>query len=223
MNNTFYSIEKNNKINYSIFYPNNYTDLPLLLYLHGAGERGANYEHVYRHGIPKLIKEGKEYDAVVLCPQCPAEFVWDNIVKELKDLIDSVVLKFRLKNDRICITGSSMGGFGTWMMTLTYPNLFAAAAPVCGGGMSWRAANLSTTPIKAYHGTADDMVPIIYSELMVEAVNRNGGAAELICLENFGHNDAIDEAYRNTDLTDWLLSKRKTNRQDVSEFLSELF
>lgn len=59
MNNTFYSIEKNNKINYSIFYPNNYTDLPLLLYLHGAGERGANYEHVYRHGIPKLIKEGK--------------------------------------------------------------------------------------------------------------------------------------------------------------------
>lgn len=116
-----------------------------------------------------------------------------------------------------------MGGFGTWMMTLTYPNLFAAAAPVCGGGMSWRAANLSTTPIKAYHGTADDMVPIIYSELMVEAVNRNGGAAELICLENFGHNDAIDEAYRNTDLTDWLLSKRKTNRQDVSEFLSELF
>ncbi len=224
MNREFFSGKETGLMNYAVFYPHDREeDIPLLIYLHGAGERGETYEHLYRHGIPKLIGEGREYPAVVLCPQCPADAVWDNVVKDLKQIIDTVVLKFGIAHDRICLTGSSMGGFGTWMTALTYPNLFAAVAPVAGGGMSWRAANLRTTPIRAYHGVKDTAVPMIYSQLMVEAVNNKGGEAQLILLEDFGHNDAIDEVYRNTDVIPWLLSRRREDNTPVAEALSEWF
>ncbi|MBO7344821.1 MAG: phospholipase, partial [Clostridia bacterium] len=108
---------------------------PLIVYLHGAGERGENIEHLYRHGMPKLIKSGKEIPAIVLCPQCPAQFVWNNIVERLKNLIDLIVEEYQISKDRIAITGSSMGGFGTWEMGLTYANYFSAIAPVAGGGL----------------------------------------------------------------------------------------
>ncbi len=215
-NNTF-------SMNYLVFHPEDFESLPLIVYLHGAGERGNDESHLYRHGLPKLVREGKEYPAVILCPQCPAQYVWDNVVDKLKGIIDSVIIEYGIKRDRICITGSSMGGFGTWMMGLTYPNFFAAIAPVSGGGMSWRASKLVSTPVLAVHGRADGAVPAVYSELMVNAVNNSGGKAELIALEGYGHNDAIDYAYRNTKLMDWLTSQRRTDFSYVKEFCEELF
>ena len=86
-------------MNYGVFYPENYKDLPLLIYLHGAGERGLEYDHLYRHGVPRLINEGREIPAVVLCPQCPADRVWDNVVTELKEIIDTVAEQFSIKPD----------------------------------------------------------------------------------------------------------------------------
>lgn len=223
MNQIVFKADESCPMNYLVFCPDNRDDLPLLVYLHGAGERGQNWEHLYRHGIPKLIDEGSVYNAVVLCPQCPAESVWDNVVKELKQIIDSVAARYGISHDRICITGSSMGGFGTWMMALSYPNFFAAAAPVAGGGMSWRGGNLRTTPVRAYHGNEDSIVPIVYSQLMVDAVNTSGGNAQLISMEGLGHNDGIDEAYRNTELISWLLAQRRTSQEQIAETLSELF
>lgn len=207
-----------------LFFPENANkNLPLLIYLHGAGERGENLEHLYRHGVPKLIHSGVEIPAVVLCPQCPAEFVWNNVVSDVKKLIDMVSDMVETLKDRICITGSRMGGFGTWEMGLTYPSFFSAIAPVAGGGLSWRCEKLRTTPVRAYHGTEDTLVPIIYSELMVNATNENGGCAELFKICGFGHNDGIDEAYANTDLISWLLSKRRTNFEYVEEFCEDYF
>lgn len=210
-------------ISYDVFYPDDCADLPLLIYLHGAGERGTEISHVYRHGIPKLICEGKEIPAVVLCPQCPTWAVWDNVVADVKKVIDHVVQQFHIKEDRICITGSSMGGFGTWMMGKTYSNFFSAIGPVAGGGMSWRCSNLRTTPVYAIHGAADTCVPPCYSELMVNGVNNTGGKAKLLLLDNLGHNDGIDYAYRNTDLIDWLLSQRRTDFSIIPEFCCENF
>ncbi len=210
-------------MNYKLFFPDCTKDLPLLVYLHGAGERGTEISHLYRHGIPKLIHEGKEIPAIVLCPQCPAAYVWDNVVEKVKLLIDCIVKEFEIPNDRIGITGSSMGGFGTWMMGKTYPSFFSGIAPVAGGGMSWRASNLLTTPVYTFHGTKDTSVPPIYSELLVNAVNANGGNAKLILLEGMGHNDGIDYAYRNTDLIEWLLAQRRTNFDPVSEYCSQYF
>lgn len=216
-----------NKEQYSLggllFLPENSKGAPLIIYLHGAGERGENIEHLYKHGIPKLINEKKEFPAIILCPQCPAEFVWNNVVKELKSMIDKVVLEYSVLPDRISITGSSMGGFGTWEMALTYTAFFAAAAPVAGGGLSWRAPNLRKTPIIAYHGSIDTAVPLIYSELMVNSTNKSGGKAELVVLENLGHNDGIDYAYRNTDLIEKLINARRTDFEPVPEFLSSMF
>lgn len=210
-------------MNYKVFYPDHYEDLPLIVYLHGAGERGTDSSHLYRHGIPKLISEGKEYPAVILCPQCPAFNVWDNIVDRVKGIIDSVAEEYHIKNDRIAITGSSMGGFGTWMMGKTYPMFFAGIAPVAGGGMSWRTPKLRTTPVFAVHGNQDDVVPFVYSQLMVNATNANGGRAELIELDGYGHNDGIDYAYRNTKLIDWLMNQRRTSFDYVPEVCEEMF
>ena len=211
------------KINYAVMYPDNYKDLPLIVYLHGAGERGQNLSHIYRHGLAKLVSEGKEYPAVILCPQCPAMYVWDNVVSSVKDIIDTVVKEFDIKNDRIAITGSSMGGFGTWMMGMTYPSFFSAIGPVAGGGMSWRTSKLVTTPVLAIHGSGDDCVSVAYSQMMVKSTNAYGGKAELITLEGYGHNDAIDYAYRNTKLVDWLISQRRTDFGYVKEFCEDLF
>ena len=116
-----------------------------------------------------------------------------------------------------------MGGFGTWMMGKTYNNFFAAIAPVAGGGMSWRASNLRTTPVLAFHGDADKSVPIVYSRLMVDAVNQTGGNAKLVVLEGYGHNDGIDFAYKNTNLIDWLLAKRRNMYEPVPEYSSQNF
>ena len=196
---------------------------PLLIYLHGAGERGEKIEHLYRHGIPKLINDGKEIPAVVLCPQCPREVVWNNIVDKVKNLIDLIVGEYKLSLDRISITGSSMGGFGTWEMGLSYPNFFSAIAPVAGGGLSWRAERLITTPVKAYHGKLDIDVPLIHSQLMVDSVNVHGGKAELVILDEFGHNDGIEYTYFNTDIVSWLLENRRTNFEIVKDVCEECF
>jgi predicted peptidase len=116
-----------------------------------------------------------------------------------------------------------MGGFGTFEMGLTYRNFFSAIAPVAGGGLSWRASNLKNTPVRAYHGDADSTVPVVYSELMVNAVNQTGGFAELVTLKGLGHNDSIEHAYENTDLIEWLLSARRTDFTYVPETLEKWF
>lgn len=224
MNNTNYTFSGFDfEMNYMVHYPDNTKDLPLIVYLHGAGERGKNISHLYRHGIPKLLSEGKEIPAVVLCPQCPANYVWDNVVSSVKQIIDMVVSEYGIKNDRICITGSSMGGFGTWMMGLTYPSFFSCMAPICGGGMEWRAEKLKSTPVLTVHGAKDEVVPLLRSTLMVDAVNNKGGNAELIVLDDYGHNDAIDYAYRNTKVIEWLLSHRRTNFEYIPEICENIF
>lgn len=213
-------------LNYRVYAPEKTALLPLLIYLHGAGERGDTpdkLDHIMRHGIPKLISEGREIPAVVLCPQCPTDAVWDNVVFALGTLIRQVAAEYGILPDRILLTGSSMGGYGTFATALAHPTLFAAIAPISGGNMSWRSSNLKTTPVYAVHGKEDTLVPPVCSELMVNAVNATGGKAKLLLLEGQGHNDAIDYAYRHTDVIEWLLSMRRTDFTPVPEFCHECF
>ncbi len=174
-------------------------DTPLLVYLHGAGERGTRTDHMCRHGIPRLI------------------------VREVKSVIDDTVSHFAVRTDRISLTGCSMGGFGAWEMGMTYTGFFAALAPIAGGGRSFRASNLRTTPVRAYHGAEDELVPAVYSSLMTDAVRACGGDAELTLLPGMGHNEGIEYAYEHTDVTEWLISMRRTDHTPVPEFLSEYF
>ena len=218
-----YLSENGERMNYGVAFGDDLKDKPLLIYLHGAGERGRNFDHVYRHGIPKLIKEGRDINAVVLFPQCPGEFIWNNMVKELKAIIDDVAAEYGIHKDRILLTGSSMGGYGTWETAMCYPETFAAIAPVAGGGVMWRTGKLSKVPVMAYHGDEDTVVPASQSEIMVDFTNRNGGNAELNILKGKGHNDGIDYAYRETELIERLLSYRKCDFSHVPEFCEEIF
>lgn len=223
MNIYTYLTRAKHKMNYAIACPDDYTDLPLLIYLHGAGERGENFEHVYRHGIAQLIKEGRDIAAVVLIPQCPGAFIWNNMVKELKALIDDVMREYHIREDRVVLTGSSMGGYGTWEMGMCYPETFAAIAPVAGGGVVWRTGKLRKTPVLAYHGDKDSVVPISQSEIMVEYTNRYGGDARLNVLNGKEHNDGIDYAYGETDMIHQLLLFRKSDFSHICEPCEEMF
>ncbi len=211
-------------MNYVVYTPETMKEnLPLLVYLHGAGERGTAVDHLSRRAVPYMLDAGLSLDAVILCPQCPAYCVWDNIPFEIKNIIDQVAAEYKVDPTRIAITGSSMGGFGTWTMGLNFPNFFSCMAPVAGGGMAWRTSNLVKTPVRAYHGAEDEAVPVICSEMMVDAVNKNGGSATLTVLPGYRHNEGIDAAYQTTDVLEWLLSQQRTDFTPIPEALSRHF
>ena len=218
-----YFAKTEENMNYIVAHPEKYDRLPLLVYLHGAGERGRNIEHLYRHGVARMIYEGHDIPAVVLCPQCPARFIWNNMVKELKVLIDRVAKDYKVDTDRIVLTGSSMGGYGTWEMGMCYPETFAAIAPVAGGGVCWRTSKLKSTPVLAYHGDADTVVPYSQSEIMVESLKKDGGNVTLTNMAGQGHNDGIYNSYFSTDLVAKLLSYEKKDHSHVYEPCEEMF
>lgn len=200
-------------LGYFVYEPKERTDekAPLIVFLHGAGERGnggSDLERVKVHGLPKYIAEGREFPAVILCPQCPENMVWNNIVVSLKKLIDQVIADYNTDPHRVSITGISMGGYGSWEMGITYPDFFSAIAPVCGGGFYWRGGNLVKMPVWAFHGDKDDMVPVENSLSMVNSVNGAGGNARLTVFHNVGHG-SWDDAYLHTDVIDWLISQRR--------------
>ena len=196
---------------YILYLPENYDPhkkYPLILFLHGAGERGDGQEMlelVNVHGVARYASCGTyELDAIVLCPQCPQGRVWNQLVFDLYALVDSVAEQYGADRRRMSITGISMGGFGTWEMAMTYPDRFCAFAPICGGGMAWRTDALKNKPIWAFHGADDPVVSITNSEEMVAAAKRNGANATLTVFPGVGHN-SWERAYTEHDIMGFLL------------------
>ena len=187
-------------------------NLPLLVFLHGAGERGEDPEILNTVvTISQIFGEEDEYKgirAITLSPQCPEGLVWSHLVLPLKELIDQIAEEYHVDRDRISITGYSMGGFGVWDMICTYPEMFSAAAPICGGGLSWRVGVLNKLPIRAFHGGADTVVPPVYSETMVETVQMIGGNATLTVYPGVDHG-SWKPAYQTSDVIEWLLQQRR--------------
>lgn len=183
---------------------------PLVLFLHGAGERGDNLELVKTHGPPKLIAQGKQFPFILISPQCPKDEWWDAQV--LEKLLDEMGRKFKVDPDRIYVTGMSMGGFGTWDLARRQPSRFAAIAPVCGGSdadLAWIFPGLKSLPVWAFHGDKDKVVVLKRSEEMIEAVKRLGNAeTRLTVYPGVGH-DSWNKAYNDPELFDWLLSHRR--------------
>ena len=191
---------------------------PLVIFLHGAGERGGNPENVFKISLPLWLRQGKwKPDAYVICPQCREGWDWNSQVERIKAIIDHEAA--RLQSDRRCIsmTGLSMGGFGTWSVALHFPRFFSAIAPICGGGLSWRCDNLKDMPIRAFHGAKDDVVPPECSVTMVEAVNAAGGHAELTVFPECAHH-CWDKAYGETDVLDWLIAQKREDYEDYPYF-----
>ncbi len=184
--------------------------LPLIIFLHGAGERGDDINKVKIYCVPKLFTQNPTHNGIrayTLSPQCPYNTTWCDYKKELIALIDETIEKYNIEKTNVSLTGISMGGFGTWEMAMTYPDRFSKIAPLCGGGMNWRAWAL-TMPIRVYHGKRDSTVPISQSEAMVNSVRACGGNVEFTAYDDLDHN-CWDRAYEETDLINWLASSEK--------------
>jgi len=180
---------------------------PLLLFLHGSGERGKNLERIKVHGPPKLIEQGVEFPFIIVSPQCSRGQWWDE--DKLDALLDEVIAKYAVDEDRVYVTGLSMGGFGTWALACRYPERFAAIMPISGGGITYRAREkLKDIPVLAFHGAKDPVVPVSESKRMVEAVKQVGGKATLIVYPEAEH-DAWTRTYRNSKVYSWLLGHRR--------------
>ncbi|MBR3942171.1 MAG: prolyl oligopeptidase family serine peptidase [Clostridia bacterium] len=182
--------------------------LPLIIQLHGAGERGNGQEDlklVDVHGFSKLFAK-EDFDCITVMPQCPNDTFWAGRVESILRFVEQMKQEFDVDADRIYLTGISMGGFGTWYTAMAKPEIFAAIAPVCGGGMPWNAAVL-TMPIWAIHGSADTVVKPSYSEDMIEKVQTYNEDVTYTLVEGVGHN-VWDYTY-DAKLMNWLLSKKK--------------
>jgi len=179
---------------------------PLMVFLHGAGERGSDLEKVKTHGPPKLVAQGKVFPFILVSPQCPEGQWWDTDM--LDALLDTVLAKYRVDPDRVYLTGLSMGGFATWAWAAAHPERFAAIAPICGGGDPFLAWRLKSLPVWAFHGAKDPVVPVKMTTDMVDALKAVGGDVRVTIYPDAGH-DAWTDTYNNQELYDWFLQHHR--------------
>jgi len=182
---------------------------PLVIFLHGSGERGNDLARVKANGPPKYAAAGRRFPFVLVAPQLPADQVWQS--DALDALISNLLEGLPVDADRVLITGLSLGGIGAWRYAMDYPQRLAGIAPVCGGGDPGGAPRLVRLPIWAFHGARDDVVPLAAEQRVVDAVNAAGGRAKFTVYPEVGHN-AWDPAYADEALYAWLLAQRRPRR-----------
>lgn len=185
---------------------------PLILFLHGAGERGTNLQIVAKHGPPKIDLAKNEF--ITVAPQCSDGQIWSNDL--LLALLDEIESKYAVDTNRVYLTGLSMGGFGTWNLGLSHPKRFAAIAPICGGGQTIQItlaqyfdaktlASYKSMGVWAFHGGKDTTVAPDESEHMVNALKKVGvKEVKLTVYPEAGH-DSWTQTYANPELYEWFL------------------
>ena len=203
-------ITKDISVNYILHFPDGYKkskhDWPLVVFLHGSGERGNDLSKLSIHGPLKYVKEGNKLESVILAPQCPKGKIWD--VDVLTTLIKDVVFNNRINFKKVYLTGLSMGGYGTWKLALEHPEMFAAVAPICGRVdyvFLENAKKLKDKPIWVFHGAKDQVVPVENSKRMVSALKKVGGDPKLTIYPKAGH-DSWSKTYNNPNFYKWLMS-----------------
>lgn len=209
--------EKYKTFDYVFFRSENFDETkkyPTVIHLHGAGGRGRNIDIIKDN--PYYRMAGKYgYDFVSFGPQCHAES-WFDIFQDLTEFIAHVRELPFVDRDRIYIMGASMGGYATWQMIMSKPNWFAAAVPICGGGMDWFAYRLKGMPIWAYHGKLDPAVKCEESEKMVKRANECGADARLTVVPDVAH-DVWNNAYSDKNLFDWMFSQKLGKREPCKD------
>lgn len=198
--------------NYLLYLPHGYEEKdhwPLILFLHGAGERGDDLHMVASHGIARVVEEKEEFPFVTVSPQCPAERGWDT--EKLRDLLMEILESPKIDLSRIYLTGLSMGGYGAWAMAISYPEIFAALAPVCGGGDSELVYRIKDLPVWVFHGAKDRVVPLRESQIMVDALRRYSSNMRFTVYADAGH-DSWTATYNNPELYQWFLSHKRAPR-----------
>ena len=184
---------------------------PLVIFLHGFGERGTDLSLLDLHGPTKLIRAGQNFPFMLIAPQCPIPSWWPLETESLRALVDHALNAYPVDPDRVYLTGLSMGGYGTWHFAIEHPHLFAAIAPICGGGIPALGDRLVHLPIWAFHGAKDDVVPLSDSERMVNGIRNHGGEPRLTVYPEADH-DSWSITYENPEFWAWLLEQRRPSR-----------
>jgi predicted peptidase len=218
-----------NKLNYRLLKPKDYDPnrkYPLVLFLHGAGERGDDNQRQLVHGMNDFASDevmGK-YPAFVVAPQCPNGKKWVEVdwgaakhtapdqpstsLQLAFETLASLQKEFSIDDSRIYVTGLSMGGYGTWDAAERKPDYFAAAAPICGGGDEGNAKKLAKLPIWAFHGDQDGAVKVERTRRMIEAIKAAGGEPKYTEYAGVGHN-SWSQTYRNPEFYAWLFAQQR--------------
>jgi len=211
-----HSHTKTAELPYLVYLPDNYEkseeDFPLILFLHGKGERGTNLESLKTQGLPHKIESGETIPFIVVAPQCPLNTKWEYHLATLKHLLDFIIDTHRVDTCRQYITGLSMGGSGTWSLTTEYPGQFAAMLPICGRermelNFPERLQRIKDMPVWCFHGDADTVVPLESSIYLTDNLKAFGGNPKLTIYKDVGH-DSWTQTYANPEIYEWLLSHR---------------
>jgi len=185
---------------------------PLILFLHGSAERGAldtvrewTRDHMC---VPRAAELLPQFPFVVVTPSCPSFTSWSQLPFSVARLLDEVVAKYDVDPDRVYLTGLSMGGVGTWALASLFPGRFAALAPVCGFADPARMAALRNTPVWAFHGALDPVIPLHKGKKAIAAFKAAGGRAKFTVYPDVGH-DCWERAYAEPELYAWFLEHRR--------------
>jgi predicted peptidase len=212
------SLTKTLRLDYLLSLPADYGEQadkrwPLILFLHGAGERGDNILQVKKHGIPRVVEQRGDLPFITVSPQCPPRTSWLFHFDALDALLNEIIATHAVDVDRVYLTGLSMGGNGSWHFAAAWPERFAAVAPICGWG-DWfagfpdQACVLKNVPIWAFHGVKDDIVPLAGSQTLVDALRRCNGDVRFTVYPDADH-DSWTVTYDNPELYEWFLSKKR--------------
>jgi dienelactone hydrolase len=206
------------KLNYLLTFPKNYKEkgapVPLIVFMHGGGERGDKIELLKRHGPPMMVANGEELPFAVLSPQCPRGLRWTHLLVQVKEMIDEIANTYNIDKQRIYLTGVSLGGYGSWNLAMTYPNDFAAIAPMaCNGGMIDEAWRLIDLPIWAFQGEKDGFE---LHQIMIDKVKKKSRTdVRYTMYLDTDHEGTWVQAYKNPELYKWFLSHKRKERLDI--------
>lgn len=199
---------------YVVYVPRDYTPTkqwPVILFLHGAGERGNDGIRQTQVGIGTAIRSYPDrFPCIVVMPQCPADRWWGgDDLDAAYQCLQQTIKEFSCDPQRVYLTGLSMGGFGSWSLIARYPDAFAAVVPICGRGNVADAEKLKNIPMWVFHGEADTLVPPTFSREMVEALKKAGSTVvKYTELPGVGHN-SWDPAYSSAEVIKWLLEQKR--------------
>lgn len=216
-----WTIRSTGELKYLLYLPKEYSAKkksdrwPLMLFLHGAGERGTDVQRAAVHGPMSLVRKGTNFPFIIVAPICPAGEQWQN--EPLLQLLNRVEKKYAVDTNRVYLTGISMGGYGTWKLGLARPERFAALVPICGGGSLIdiilgtrdKTDAFKTLPIWAFHGAKDDVVPLDESERMVKLLKKLGVKDVQLTVYPEAMHNSWTETYNNPKVYEWLLQQSK--------------
>ena len=196
-------------LRYLLYLPDGYKAArkrwPLVLFLHGSGERGTDLKTLERQGLPKLAAE-RSFPFVLVAPQIPEGQVWNE--EPLTYLLDELETTLRwVDSKRLYLTGISMGAFGAWDLAVATPGRFAALLAISGGGNPVEVCQLKDVPVWIVHGRQDDVIPVSWSEALGRRLERCGGNVRITIYPDIGH-DAWSRAYEDPAVLEWLLAQR---------------